>query len=78
MNQDWYKLYGVASGKIRLSIKFKPVRLDSGGGRRTKDPIGYCQLNLVEGKNLLNVEAFKKSDPFCSVCALTLSFILHA
>lgn len=68
-NDDWYRLYGVASGKVRLSVKFKPVRLGSSDGRGglAKDPLAFCQLTLMEGKNLLNVEAFKKSDPFCTV-----------
>jgi Ca2+-dependent lipid-binding protein len=37
------------------------------GGGSAKDPLAFCQLTLAEGKNLLNVEAFKKSDPFCTV-----------
>jgi len=66
-NDDWYKLFGVASGKIRLSFSFTPLSLSSGGAASVKEPVAMLNITLIEAKNMLNVESFKKSDPYCDL-----------
>ena len=56
----------MASGKLRISVKFKPVDFASHQAV-AKEPLGLMQITVQESKNMLNVEALKKSDPYCKL-----------
>ncbi|KAI9363900.1 hypothetical protein DFJ73DRAFT_809986 [Zopfochytrium polystomum] len=65
---DWYKL-GTTSGKLRLTFKWLPLDMQTSQGDkakvRRKEPIGLVRVKVAEAKGVANVEALRKSDPYC-------------
>jgi len=67
--QEWYNLAGVKTGRAKMSLQWKPVDLKGGisgvGGYIT--PIGVMRLHFQGARDLRNVEAMGKSDPYVRV-----------
>jgi Ca2+-dependent lipid-binding protein len=68
---DWYKIFGRGTGKLRVSFKFAPVDIKQTTADKTKasrlDPVGIMKVFVREAKNLANVEMMGKSDPYVKV-----------
>ncbi|KAL2913662.1 Tricalbin-2 [Polyrhizophydium stewartii] len=69
--EDWFKLYNVTSGKVRITAKFTPVDMlhlstDTSKMKR-KEPCGLLRINMRKAENLANVEVLRKSDPYVKV-----------
>ncbi|KAJ1567794.1 hypothetical protein HK405_004734 [Cladochytrium tenue] len=67
---DWFKLTGVISGKLRVTFKWCPIDFQAAQSANAakvvrKEPIGLARIKVVEAKGVANVEAFRKSDPYC-------------
>ncbi|KAJ3223646.1 hypothetical protein HK099_000884 [Clydaea vesicula] len=65
-SNDWYKLKGIPSGRVRVSIKFKPVDLEAENLTSSK-PSSFMRICVREANDLKNVEMMSKSDPYCKV-----------
>lgn len=67
--QEWYNLAGVATGRAKMRIQWKPVELKGAlagsGGYLT--PIGVMRLYFHGARDLRNLEAMGKSDPYVRV-----------
>ncbi|KAF2092391.1 DNA-directed RNA polymerase II subunit J [Rhizodiscina lignyota] len=66
--QEWYNVAGVKSGRVKMALQWKPVALRgalAGGGYIT--PIGVIRIHFQNARNLRNVEAMGKSDPYARV-----------
>ncbi|KAK9719096.1 Tricalbin-2, variant 2 [Basidiobolus ranarum] len=66
---QWFNLNGHASGKVRLSFVWKPVEIKGGviASGHLAPPTGVVRLDIIEAKNLKNVEKIGKSDPYVIV-----------
>jgi len=63
---EWFQL-SENSGKLKINCKWRPVLYD-GGSEEEEVPLGVVKLNLVEARNLRNVESLSgKSDPYVRV-----------
>jgi Ca2+-dependent lipid-binding protein len=65
---DWFNLVGGKNARVQLSAQWKPVKIKgiSGtGGYIT--PIGVMRLHFQSAKDLRNLEALGKSDPYVRV-----------
>jgi Ca2+-dependent lipid-binding protein len=64
--QEWYSLAGVKTGRVKMSLKWKPVALSAvgagTGGYVT--PIGVMRVHLKSARDLRNLETMGKSDPY--------------
>jgi hypothetical protein len=73
MNQveDWYKLFGSGTGKLRVSFRFSPVDVKQSTADKRKanrlQPIGILKVSVKEAKNLASVDFMGKSDPYVKV-----------
>jgi Ca2+-dependent lipid-binding protein len=67
--QEWYHLAGVKSGKVKMKLQWKPVALKGalGGSGGYLTPIGVIRLHLQGARDLRNLEAMGKSDPYVRV-----------
>jgi Ca2+-dependent lipid-binding protein len=66
--QEWYNLAGDKSGRVKMSLQWRPVALKGatlGSGYVT--PIGVIRLHLQNARDLRNVETVGKSDPYARV-----------
>lgn len=66
--QEWYNLSGTKTGRVKMKLDWKPVALKgaiAGGGYLT--PIGVMRLHFQNARDLRNVEAMGKSDPYVRV-----------
>lgn len=66
---DWFPLSNSKTGKIRLTAAFKPVNLPGAidGSNAYVPPIGVLRLHLKNAKDIKNLEAMGKSDPYARV-----------
>lgn len=65
---DWFNLAGVKSGRIKMSVQWKPVAIKGAmgtGGYQT--PIGVMRLHFLNARNLRNMETMGKSDAYVRV-----------
>jgi Ca2+-dependent lipid-binding protein len=67
--QEWYSLAGVQSGRAKMKLQWKPVALKGalGGSGGYLTPIGVIRLHLQGARDLRNLEAMGKSDPYVRV-----------
>ncbi|KAJ3217090.1 hypothetical protein HK099_005603 [Clydaea vesicula] len=65
-SNDWYKLKGIPSGKVRVTVKFVPVDLEAQHFTKST-PSHFIRICIREANGLKNVEMMSKSDPYCSV-----------
>lgn len=67
--QEWYNLAGAQTGRVKMTLQWKPVALTgvgaSTGGYVT--PIGVVRLHFKNARNLRNLETLGKSDPYVRV-----------
>nr|CDP22608.1 Putative tricalbin [Podospora anserina S mat+] len=67
--QDWYNLAGTKTGRVKMQAQWRPVAISGiatgSGGYVT--PIGVLRLHFKHARNLRNVEALGKSDPYVRV-----------
>lgn len=67
--QEWYNLAGAKTGRAKMALQWKPVALKGAlagsGGYIT--PIGVMRIHFQNARNLRNVEAMGKSDPYARV-----------
>ncbi|EMD88413.1 hypothetical protein COCC4DRAFT_84314 [Bipolaris maydis ATCC 48331] len=65
---EWYNIAGTQSGRVKMKLDWKPVALKgavSSGGYLT--PIGVMRLHFQSARDLRNLEALGKSDPYVRV-----------
>jgi Ca2+-dependent lipid-binding protein len=65
---EWFNLVGAKTGKIKMTAQWKPVAVKGiagTGGYIT--PIGVMRLHFISAKELRNLEALGKSDPYVRV-----------
>ncbi|KAG8734045.1 hypothetical protein FRC12_018670, partial [Ceratobasidium sp. 428] len=69
--QDWFPLNGCKSGKVRVSVDWKPLNMAGSmqGAGSYSPPIGIVRLWIKRAKDVKNVEASLggKSDPYVRV-----------
>ena len=67
--KEWYNLSGAQKGRVKLMLQWKPVALKGmvGGTGGYITPIGVMRLHFQSARNLRNVEAMGKSDPYVRV-----------
>ncbi|KAI9724274.1 MAG: hypothetical protein M1828_003698 [Chrysothrix sp. TS-e1954] len=67
--QEWYHLAGAQAGRAKMQMQWKPVALAGGasgsGGYVT--PIGVMRFQFQSARDLRNLEAMGKSDPYVRV-----------
>lgn len=66
--QEWFNLAGAKSGRVKITVNWKPVALRGGlgsGGYVT--PVGVMRIHVVNARGLRNVETMGKSDPYCRI-----------
>ena len=64
--QEWYNLAGAKTGRVKMTLQWKPVAL-SGVGAGTGGyvtPIGVMRIHFKNARDLRNVETLGKSDPY--------------
>ncbi|KIW09267.1 uncharacterized protein PV09_00189 [Verruconis gallopava] len=65
---DWFRLAGVKTGRVKLSVQWRPVALRGAiAGSGYVDPIGVMRLYFKNARDLRNVETVGKSDPYARV-----------
>ena len=66
--QEWYKLSDNKTGLVKILLEWKPVALkgDLGAGGYIT-PVGVMRLHFKNARDLRNVEAMGKSDPYVRV-----------
>ncbi|KAF2458227.1 hypothetical protein BDY21DRAFT_284327 [Lineolata rhizophorae] len=67
--QEWYNLHGVKSGRVKMTLQWKPVALKGalGGSGGYVTPIGVMRFHFQNARNLRNLETMGKSDPYVRV-----------
>ncbi|KAL1297970.1 hypothetical protein AAFC00_006478 [Neodothiora populina] len=67
--QEWYNLAGTKTGRVKMMATWKPVALSGslGGSGGYIKPIGVMRLHFKGAKDLKNLEAMGKSDPYVRV-----------
>lgn len=66
--QEWYNLANAKTGRVKMQVQWKPVALKgavAGSGYIT--PIGVMRLHFINARDLRNLEAMGKSDPYVRV-----------
>lgn len=67
--QEWYNLSGVKTGRVKMMAQWRPVAISGiaagTGGYMT--PIGVLRIHFKYARQLRNVEALGKSDPYARV-----------
>ncbi|KAF2712701.1 tricalbin [Pleomassaria siparia CBS 279.74] len=66
---EWYNLAGVQTGRAKMKLQWKPVALKGalGGSGGYLTPIGVMRLHFQNARDLRNLEAMGKSDPYVRV-----------
>ncbi len=67
--QEWYNLAGAKTGRVKLTLQWKPVAL-TGVGAGTGGyvtPIGVMRFHFQNARDLRNLETLGKSDPYVRV-----------
>lgn len=67
--QEWYNLAGAKTGRVKLTLQWKPVAL-TGVGAGTGGyvtPIGVMRFHFKNARDLRNLETLGKSDPYVRV-----------
>ncbi len=67
--QEWYNLAGAATGRVKMTLQWKPVAL-SGVGVGTGGyvtPIGVMRIHLKNARGIRNLETMGKSDPYARI-----------
>ncbi|EOA86535.1 uncharacterized protein SETTUDRAFT_114861 [Exserohilum turcica Et28A] len=65
---EWFNLAGASSGRVKMKLDWKPVALKgsvNSSGYLT--PIGVMRLHFQSARELRNLEALGKSDPYVRV-----------
>lgn len=66
--KDWFPLHDAKSGRVNLTIDWKPVALGAiGGSGGYVTPIGVMRIHFKGAKDVRNVETLGKSDPYARV-----------
>ncbi|KAL1964578.1 hypothetical protein VTN77DRAFT_6875 [Rasamsonia byssochlamydoides] len=66
--QDWYQLAGTKTGRVKMTLDWKPVALRGvAGSAGYINPIGVVRLHFKSATDLRNLEAVGKSDPYVRV-----------
>ncbi|OJD36623.1 membrane bound c2 domain protein [Diplodia corticola] len=67
--KDWFNLAGVKTGRAKMTLQWKPVALKGalGGGGGYIKPVGVMRLHFRGARELRNLEAMGKSDPYVRV-----------
>lgn len=67
--QEWFNLANAKSGKVKITAQWKPVTIKGvlGGSGGYVTPIGVMRLHFQSAKDLRNLEAMGKSDPYVRV-----------
>jgi Ca2+-dependent lipid-binding protein len=67
--QEWYTLAGAKTGRVKMMAQWRPVAISGiatgTGGYVT--PVGVLRLHMKYARQLRNVEALGKSDPYVRV-----------
>ncbi|KAL2257856.1 hypothetical protein VTK26DRAFT_9080 [Humicola hyalothermophila] len=67
--QEWYNLAGAKTGRVKMKAQWRPVTISGiaagTGGYMT--PIGVLRIHFKHARQLRNVEALGKSDPYARV-----------
>ncbi|KAL2171133.1 hypothetical protein VTG60DRAFT_3648 [Thermothelomyces hinnuleus] len=67
--REWYNLSGVKTGRVKMMAQWRPVAIagiaTGTGGYRT--PIGVLRVHFKYARQLRNVEALGKSDPYARI-----------
>ena len=67
--QEWFNLHGTKTGRVKLTLDWKPVALrgvvGSSGGYIT--PIGVVRVHLKNARDLRDIETIGKSDPYARI-----------
>lgn len=65
---DWFNLSGAKTGRVKLTADWKPVALKGGAGTGGYvTPVGVMRLHFQSARELRNLEALGKSDPYVRV-----------
>ena len=67
--QEWYNLAGAKTGRVKMTLQWKPVAL-TGVGAGTGGyvtPIGVMRFHFKNARDLRNLETLGKSDPYVRV-----------
>lgn len=67
--KDWYNLAGVKTGRVKMTAQWRPVCITgiSTGTGGYVTPIGVMRIHFKHARNLRNVEALGKSDPYARI-----------
>lgn len=67
--QEWFHLAGAKTGKVKLTLGWKPIALKgvAGASDGYVTPIGVMRLHLQNARELRNLETVGKSDPYVRV-----------
>ena len=67
--KEWFNLSAAQKGRVKLTLQWKPVALRGieGGSGGYVTPVGVMRLHFQGARNLRNVEAMGKSDPYVRV-----------
>lgn len=67
--QEWYNLAGAKTGRVKMMAQWRPVAISGiaagTGGYQT--PVGVLRLHFKHARQLRNLEALGKSDPYARV-----------
>ncbi|KAI5306644.1 hypothetical protein KEM56_007815 [Ascosphaera pollenicola] len=66
--QEWFQLAGAKSGRVKITVNWKPIALRGGlgsGGYVT--PVGVMRIFIQNARGVRNVETMGKSDPYCRI-----------
>ena len=61
---EWFNLANAKCGKVKLRAQWKPVALKGAVGSGYVTPIGVMRIHFKNAKDLRNLEAVGKSDPY--------------
>jgi Ca2+-dependent lipid-binding protein len=65
---EWYPLTGARSGRVKMTLAWKPVALRGVAGAAVYiHPIGVMRLQFRSARDLRNLETMGKSDPYVRV-----------
>lgn len=65
---DWFHLHNAKSGRVKLTLDWKPVALGGiSGSAGYLEPIGVMRVHLKSATDLKNLEAMGKSDPYARI-----------
>jgi len=65
--QEWYNLAGAKTGRVKMTLQWKPVALSGVGAAGSGGyvtPIGVMRIHFKNARDLRNVETLGKSDPY--------------